>query len=194
MSFNSIRKTILERRNIKPEFMNGRIIADDDIHELIELANWAPTHGHTEPWRFVVFSGAGLEAFSQFHAELYREAMESEGKPAVKYQKILGRAAKSSHLIAIGMRRGDHPKIPENEEHLSAGIAAYIIWLGAAAKGMACYWGSGGMTYHPEMKKFLGWDADEDRVLGFLYLGYTDSGRREGRRISGISEKVEWRK
>ncbi|MEZ5022407.1 MAG: nitroreductase family protein [Chitinophagales bacterium] len=34
--------------------MNGKTISDKDFMEVLELANWAPTHGFTEPWRFVL--------------------------------------------------------------------------------------------------------------------------------------------
>ena len=33
-----------------------------EIEQLMEAANWAPTHGRTEPWRFVVI---GPEAFTE---------------------------------------------------------------------------------------------------------------------------------
>jgi len=192
MSFDSIKNNILSRRTVKPEAMNGKLIDDEQIAQLLELANWAPTHGHTEPWRFVVFSGAGLKAISNFHADLYKRDMEAKEMKPAKYDKILNRTSKISHLIAIGMKRGDHPKIPSKEEHASAAIAAQHIWLGAAAKGIACYWGSGGMTYHPEMKKHLGLEGEEDQLLGFLYLGYTDETAIKGKRLSEISQKTQW--
>ncbi len=31
------------------------------IEQLLEAANWAPTHGKTEPWRWVVLSEDGLQ-------------------------------------------------------------------------------------------------------------------------------------
>ncbi len=33
----------------------------ETIEQLLEAANWAPTHGKTEPWRWVVLSEAGLQ-------------------------------------------------------------------------------------------------------------------------------------
>lgn len=190
MMYENLKKAILERRNIKPEQMNGRRIDDETVREILALANWAPTHGHTEPWRFTVFTGAGLQTFSRFHAGLYRQQMESEGKDPVKYDTILHRTDKVSHLVALGMKRGSNPKIPEQEELAAAAIAAYIVWLGAAARGLACYWGSGGMTYHPGMREFLGL-GEADKVLGYLFLGYSDESPR-GRRLTGIDAKTTW--
>ena len=31
------------------------------LEQMLEAANWAPTHGKTEPWRFVVLSEDGLQ-------------------------------------------------------------------------------------------------------------------------------------
>ena len=31
------------------------------LEQMLEAANWAPTHGRTEPWRFVVLSPDALQ-------------------------------------------------------------------------------------------------------------------------------------
>jgi nitroreductase len=36
--------------------MNGKKIPDEQITSLFELADRAPTHGLTEPWRFIVYA------------------------------------------------------------------------------------------------------------------------------------------
>lgn len=33
----------------------------EQVEQLLEAANWAPTHGRTEPWRFVVLGKAGQQ-------------------------------------------------------------------------------------------------------------------------------------
>ena len=63
---------IKHRRNIKPQFFTSDVIPDQEIKDILESANWAPTHGFTEPWRFVVFSGSSRQAFATFHSDTYR--------------------------------------------------------------------------------------------------------------------------
>lgn len=48
--------------------MNGQRVSEEEVQQLLEAANWAPTHGKTEPWRFAVLSGreAQLRAFELF--------------------------------------------------------------------------------------------------------------------------------
>ena len=31
------------------------------LEQMLEAANWAPTHGRTEPWRFVVLGADALQ-------------------------------------------------------------------------------------------------------------------------------------
>lgn len=48
--------------------MNGQPVSQAEVQQLLEAANWAPTHGKTEPWRFAVLSSreARLKAFDLF--------------------------------------------------------------------------------------------------------------------------------
>ncbi len=79
---------IRRRRSIKPQAMDQRPVDPRHLAAILENANWAPTHGMTEPWRFFVFTGAGRErlaAFSPARAAAalsgaYRAAAESRRK------------------------------------------------------------------------------------------------------------------
>ena len=72
MEFDIIQQVITNRRSSKPALMNGNKIDDAIIRQLLALADWAPTHARTEPWRFVVFAGNAVPAFCADHAELYK--------------------------------------------------------------------------------------------------------------------------
>ncbi|HZE82668.1 MAG TPA: nitroreductase family protein, partial [Puia sp.] len=62
------------RRSVFPDqFEKGKIIPDDMIWQLLENANWAPNHKHTEPWRFTVFTGSARKRFAAFQASRYKD-------------------------------------------------------------------------------------------------------------------------
>ena len=63
MNFETIQEIIANRRSVKPALMNGTRIDDNLIRQLLRLADWAPTHAHTEPWRFVVFARDAVRSF-----------------------------------------------------------------------------------------------------------------------------------
>lgn len=189
----NINDFIRKRRTIKPAQYTEAIIDDELIQEMLENANWAPTHGHTEPWYFVVFSGKGKERLGQFQAGLYKEVTPAEEYKDKKYHKLRNTPQQASHVIGIGMQRGDRPhKIPVVEEIAATACAVHNMWLTANAHGIGAYWNSGGMTYHPRMKAFFGLNQEEDRVLGFLYLGYPAIEWPEGKRKTAITDKVQW--
>jgi nitroreductase len=183
-------KAIIEnRRTIKPEEFNGSIIPEEIISAVMESANWAPTHGLTEPWRFILFSGSeGVRRFGKLHADLYKAETPKEIFLQKKYESILHKPDNASHVAAIIMKRGNRENIPECEEMAATACAAQNILLMAAAYKLAVYWGTGGMCYHPSMKKALHL-KEADRIMGFLYFGY--SGKHpQGVRNSSIDEKI----
>ncbi|QEC68733.1 nitroreductase [Panacibacter ginsenosidivorans] len=191
-NFETLQHIIKGRRSSKPALMNGKKIDNSIIQQLLELADWAPTHGHTEPWRFVVYSGDTVQQFCNDHAELYK-ANTPEGKfLTANYEKLKHQGDNLSHIILVYMKRGNNPKIPALEEMSAVACAVENFLLGASTLNIAVLWGSGGMTHHPAMKNYLGL-AEEDIMMGLLYLGYTDEPVKEGKRIVPLEEKIIWK-
>jgi nitroreductase len=176
------------RRSIQAvQFEPGRVVPDDVVQQMLENANWAPTHKRTEPWRFVVFRGAGLRKLAEFQVELYRQ-QAGEFVDEKKAQKLAQNPLLASHVIAIGMKR--HHVLPEIEEVEAVACAVQNLHLTAVAHGVGGYWGSGGITYLEEAKPFFGL-GPEDKLLGFFYLGYV--AQQPGRNLrKPIDDKVTW--
>lgn len=187
---NSLRQVILKRRSTKPRYFNGNKIADDVVWQMLENATWAPTHGLTQPWFFQVYTGDGLEKLANFQADLYRQITpENRFKPE-KYERMKTNVLKSSHVVVICMKRQESGKIPEIEEIEAVACSVQNIMLSAAAEDIRSFWGSGGITYTQELKDFLGL-SEQDRCLGYLYLGYSDRENSDSKR-DAVREKVQW--
>ncbi len=190
-AFETISRIIRERRTIKPGQMNGNIIPDEQVRQLIALADWAPNHGSTEPWRFFIWGGREkVDDFCRQHADLYRANTPEDAFNPTTYNNLGTQGAKASHVMIVAMRRGNLEKIPVLEEIAATAAAVENLLLGAQALGLAAYWGSGGQVLKPSMKLWLGL-RDEDIVLGSLYLGYTDL-KKEGSRQVPLGEKMKW--
>jgi len=187
--FSTISNIIKTRRTIKPAAMNGQKIPNSQIAALLELADWAPTHAHTEPWRFVIYENP--QEFCRQHAEIYKQAATEAGNfnPAT-YNNLTHMGDLTSHIVIPVMHRGELSKIPVVEEVIAASCAVQNLLLGARALNIAAYWGTGGATLKPGMKTFLGF-GDDDQVLGLLYLGYS-ADQPDGKRKIPLEEKVRW--
>lgn len=188
--FNVLQDIITSRRSTKPAVLNGRKIDDQQIQQLLSLANWAPTHANTEPWRFIVYSGDAVRQFCHQHAQLYRQNTPPEKFNEAKYEKQLHNGDKASHLIAVYMQRGSNPNITELEEICATAAAVQNILLGAEALGLAVLWSTGGSTLAPAMSTYLSL-GEEDRMIGLLYIGYTDEPVKPGRRLP-VESKTKW--
>jgi len=187
-TFSIVSNIIKTRRSIKPAMMNGNKIPNGHIAALLELADWAPNHGNTQPWKFFVY--ADPASFCQQHAGLYQRSSNSETFNPTTFNNLTHMGDKVSHIIVAVMQRGDLPKIPAFEEMAAAAAAIQNLLLGATALNMASFWSTGGMTLKPEMKDFLQL-RDEDQVMGLLYLGYADE-QPEGKRKVPVEEKINW--
>ncbi|KAG2449450.1 hypothetical protein HYH02_005597 [Chlamydomonas schloesseri] len=197
----SVLALIRKRRSIFPKDYNGHKVAHEQIKLLIEAANWAPTHGQTEPWRFVVLEGGSKKAMEELTMELCRTRLPAD-KAAKTMEKLEKKRdstwGKVSCYIAICCKRQAKPDklMPEWEEMAATSAAAQNMWLMSTALGLAAYWTSWQEVAReaPEMKQLLGL-APEDRVLGFFTVGLAEPERVEGYRAARgpAADKVTWR-
>jgi nitroreductase len=185
--FNTLIKS---RRSTKPRLFNGKKIDDEIIWQILENANWAPNHGLTQPWRYQVFTDAGLIKLAEFQADLYQKTTAPEKFKLEKYERMQSNILKSSHVIVICMARQKSETIPEIEEIEAVACSVQNMALTAATYEICSFWGSGVVTYTPELKEFLGL-GEKDHCLGYLYLGYSDTPTTTSRRRS-IKENVIW--
>ena len=191
--FNSyeISRLIRNRRSVFPAQYSGEVIKKEVIDEMLENANWAPTHKLTEPWRFTVFSGDGLKRLANLMSGLYKKVATEKGNfDRKKYEQLKIKPLQSSHIIAIGMKRDKLERLPEIEEIEAVACAVQNMYLTATAHGIGCYWGTGGITYFEEAKSYFGLEA-KDKLLGFMFLGVPKGKLHNGRR-KPIREKVNW--
>jgi nitroreductase len=181
---------IKSRRSIFPDqFVPGKKIPDEIVWQILENANWAPTHKKTEPWFFTVFTGNGLQKLARFQSETYLKSAGDKFKQD-KYEKLQRTPLLCSHVIAIGMKRHREANIPEMEELAAVACAVQNIYLSTLGFGLGGYWSTGGVTYQEEAKSFFGL-GEEDRLMGFFYLGYIQIPSPKGTRRP-ISEKTKW--
>lgn len=125
----------------------------EQIDDLLELANWAPNHNLTVPWRFRVI---GPEALRRL-----KEVAGPEG--AVKLDR-------APTLIVVSCVLSGDPVADEEDLHATAS-ASYIVLLAAHARGLAGYWRTPGILRSTEGRAAVGL-PEEERFVGLLHLGH----------------------
>jgi nitroreductase len=127
-------------------------VPHETLDELFELARWAPNHNLTNPWRFRVL---GPESLARV-----KEAAGEEA--AVKLDR-------APTLIVVSAEESGDP-VQDEEDYAAASVAAYIVLLGAHARGLAGYWRTPAVLRTPEGRAAAG-VPDGERVIGLLHLG-----------------------
>ena len=123
-----ISEIIRNRRTVKPALMDPDLeVPRELLDELFENANWAPTHGFTEPWRFKVFAGDARGRLAGQLQSAYREFTPEAEFRQDKFDKLGANPLMAPVVVAICMARGDNPKIPELEEIEAVACAVQVF-------------------------------------------------------------------
>ncbi len=179
------------RRAIFPKsYLPERPIDRDILEQLLENANWAPTHKRTEPWRFQVFHSAeSRNSLGDYLSEFYRQNTVPEAFSEEKMIKNGENPRRAGAVIAIILHRDPTESLPEFEEIAAVAMAVQNMWLSCAALGLGSYWSTPKAAL--EARDFLAL-APNERCLGLFYMGWHDMPELPGKR-GPVAEKTIWR-
>jgi nitroreductase len=183
---------IRSRRTIKPPMMSDAPVAEEDLRAILENANWAPTHGLTQPWRFRIYRGDARARLADDLSNLYLTAIPVEEQKEGKAEKMKEMPRLAPVVILVWMERQKVEKIRELEEIEAVACAVQNMHLSAAARGLGAFWSTPPFLYKAEMNTYLG-IGEKDRCLGIFYLGHPAQSDRwpKGRR-QPIEDRIEF--
>ncbi len=190
MDGRQIIEIIKNRRATPPRFLAKRELSKETVFQLLEAANWAPSHKKTEPWRFRVYSGEeknklALEAYQLLSGKI---ANGAEINPQ-KVEKLRDTLQHVPVAILIIVERDRAQRVPEWEELAAVSMAVQNMWLTATAMKLGAFWAT--PQFMPLLNDLLEVKPGQN-TLGFFYVGeialdYPSPGRGD------IESKVEWK-
>jgi len=183
-----VRALLRGRRAIFPPLYTDEPISREIIEDLLENANWAPTHKKTEPWRFKVIRGAARQRLADFLQATYQAVTPVAAFSEKKFEKLGQNPLKSDTVIAICMQRDPAASLPEWEELAAVVMAVQNLWLTAAAYNLGGYWSSPNLMDHAQELLDL---REGERCFGLFYLGHHQAPDLPGER-GPVADKVVW--
>ena len=157
--------------------------------QLFAAALRAPDHAQLSPWRFLTVEGAAREQLGELFARAV-SAQAGEIKPEM-LEKARKAPLRAPLLVVVIACLQDHPKVPEQEQLLSAGCAAHALLLAAHGLGLGAIWRTGAQAEAPLVLQGLGLSANE-RIVGFIYLGSVEGERRVPRMLDPQDFVQSW--
>jgi len=160
------------------------------LERLLQAAVRVPDHGKLVPWRLLAIRGDARARLGRSLAGIHAR-QQPDVAPSV-LDKDRERFNFAPLIVAVIARiEVDHPKIPAQEQLLSAGCVAYNLLLGAQALGFGAQWLTGWAAYDDEVARLLGLGANE-RVVAFVHVGTAKEPAPERARPAIADVWSEW--
>ena len=160
---------LIRRRRTSMLVDKERPVPRDMIRDLCELAQWAPNHKRTWPWRFAIADGPARARLGNAIAE----AMQANGDPPEKVGKTRTKYLRTPTMLVVGSVPGDSPqRTAENRDSVAAGIQ--ILLLAATTYGLASYWSSCPKGANDTVADMCGFEPGT-HISGLIYLGWATS-------------------
>jgi len=144
----------------------GRPVPRATIEQLCELAQWAPNHKRTWPWRFAVADGDGRARLGNTIAD----AMELHGDTPEKIAKARTKYSRTPTVLVVGSAAGDSDlRTAENRDAVAAGVQN--ILLAATSIRLASFWASCPRGANDAVAELCGFESGT-YVVALIYLGW----------------------
>ncbi|MEO8801767.1 MAG: nitroreductase [Rudaea sp.] len=139
------------------------------LERLLVSAIRVPDHGKLVPWRLLTIAGDARIALGESLAQIHQRK-EPDISPAA-LDKDRERYTFAPLIVAVIARvETDHPKVPVQEQILSAGCVAHNLLLCAHAMGFGAQWLTGWAAYDADAAALFGLSPQE-RIVAFVHIG-----------------------
>ncbi|WP_353816406.1 nitroreductase family protein [Agromyces sp. SYSU T00266] len=167
------RDAVLARRSW-PEVTDGAP-TDAELVELLEAASTVPDHAALGPWRVIALRGDA-------RARLGQALVEASGFDGTAADKLAAKPLRAPLLLALVAVVRRHPKVPAWEQDASAAGVGHLLALLLDDAGWGVMWRTGPFTRDPAVSRMHGL-ADDEHLLGWLYVGGRSAADRPQRRL-----------
>jgi len=184
-------EVIRTRRSIRK--YKDEVPAKSKIEKVIEGANWAPSDGNSQPWKFYVVKGEVVDGICD---EFYSHAKEhipnasyipeEKKQPMLEYAKDFGGAP--VHII-VSYEIEEDP-IKDEEALMGASAAVQNLMLTAADQNLGTVWIAGHVAHSEKVKELLNL-SDSEKIAGIVPIGIPDMDLPLKERQDS-KEKTEW--
>jgi nitroreductase len=141
-------------------------VPDALIKEAIEVATWAPNHRMTEPWAFYLLGKQAID-----HClDLCRDIVTAKKGPQVGEFKAKSWSQKPSWLV-VSCRKSED-ELTQQEDYGACCAATQNLLLYLWKAGVGSKWTTGDITRDARFFNIIGANADEEFVVGLIWLGY----------------------
>lgn len=161
-------KFLAERQSISARDLLEPGPTAQELQQLITHAMRVPDHGNLAPFRLLLIEGEQRDKLGAVLAQR-RLALNPDAEEST-LNKEKQRFVRAPTVLAVVASMVEPSKIPPIEQHITAGLVAYNLLLGAQAMGYGAHWVTGWSAFDPVIQQRMGLEANE-LVVAYVHLG-----------------------
>lgn len=161
-----LKNIIKQRRSVYPKDYSGEKIPQETLGEILNSAQFAPSHKKTRPWRFRILQNDDLKNLGAELQRIYKETTPEHLFLQKKYEDIALKISQTDAVIPIVVNFSG--LVPEWEEIAAVAMAVQNMYLTCTANGVGCYWSSPGFAQN--LQNFLKLEENQ-KCIGLFYMG-----------------------
>lgn len=143
----------------------------ESLRLILRCGTRAPDHGKLQPWRFIVITGDARSRLGDVMAESLKASDPTAEEAQLRRERE--KPLRAPVIVAV-VAKIVEGRINPFEQTIAAACAAQNIVLAAHILGFGTMWKTGSSAYARQIKSHLGL-ADQDEIVGFIYLGTRDA-------------------
>ncbi|WP_114966244.1 nitroreductase family protein [Alkalilacustris brevis] len=179
----------LQRRRSCPAKMLGLPVPGrEDLMPLLQAAARSPDHGKLEPWRFIVLERRALQRL----AALAGECGHALGLAPEQVEKGVRQYGDAHLAVAVVASPRASEKIPQIEQHLSAGAVCLALLNAALAAGWGGNWLSGFASHDRKFCEIGLGLAEGEFIAGMIHIGTAPAQPVPERPRPDLEKIVQW--
>ena len=173
-------------------------VKKEDIHTVLDAANWAPSGMNRQPWEFVVITGKKIlemgESYRRVSEEYTKNWDVSPMRGSLTKEEFIRFAetyGSAPVVIVVLTDKDDNPDLRKANLE-SASAAMENLLLAATELGLGTCWMTGPLRDEKALRGILA-IPDEKEIVAITPLGYPQEIPREQPRLDPrLERKVRW--
>ncbi len=161
----------------------------DTLLRMLASAVRVPDHGKLVPYRFLRIAGDARHSLGAFLAE--RSQQRDPQVAQAQLDKDRQRFSHAPVIITVVASPRPSPKVPEQEQLMTAGCVCFALLQAAQALGYGAQWLTAWMAFDPAVHAHLGL-AEGERIAGFIHIGTPKTAAPERDRPDPAALLQDW--
>ena len=180
---NSAQETLISRRSIFS--FRDQPVERALLEDAFEAARHAPCHKQTHPWKFYIMGKQTRLLLIPGVDKIVRE--KNSGATSNLVERARQKILEPPELIAVTSRKSPDNAFTEEEDYAATVCALHNLVLSLWSRDVGAQWSTGAITRDPVVYEALGISEREERVIGFIRVGYPEEvPRREKKALEEV--------